>query len=316
MIIEIIEAEENEYIQNAKFLDNQIFLVHSLLYPENIQRVRKYCFGEIIQEVEFKREHRTEVVLIDEAAIRVFTQREIRLIDFDNNTTHIPIINPHLKIGDRNFSHYVHAASISKNEYLVSIQKPGYGDSYYARYFSILKLQEQRRNFPFLKRKLAGNWIAQITEPSCDQFSPLYYNTGFHAKLPQDWLSIISIGCSDNHLYFYSNGGSSTRTKSGPRFECSEIGILNKQLEVIRVEKVQLGIGQFTSNNKCFIQQEYKNERNLHIYYLDDFHYDTIRTTPKTHLGRIKRYAKADLRDNHLLMYDFKNVTLSEVKRK
>ena len=313
-ILESYQSQENEFIKKVIFIDSNQLILYSYLYPEKINRI--VYLGAINREFTFPRDRYQDLVMISKYNIGILNNQ--RLIIFDEKGERrniIPIKNPMTSIGERNFSHYVHYSWINENEILLTIQHWGAGDSYYARYFSLIEIRKKFSILPKINKKYEAIWRSEIIQPNKEKFSPLYFDYGDY-KSNGDWLSIKSICALDKEFYFYTDGGAMTRGKTRTRFEMSEIGILNRELEVGKVEKIKNGFGNFSSDKKYFLQQEYKNERNLNVYNLVDFSVQTIRLTPKKNLGLIKKYAIIDMwNEEYYLLYNSKHLNICRFER-
>ncbi|WP_040278999.1 hypothetical protein [Psychroserpens damuponensis] len=314
-ILKKIKAIDNQYYKSVEFIDENTVASYSFNFKENKQIFRiesNTSYHEKIVPQEFYKEQG----FIDKGKFGIIRENSIIFYDIINGKSkYLKIKNPIKKLNKEEFSYFVHFSRLNEFKSIFTIQHSGFdilGSFGLARYFSTLEIKNRKKLFG--KNEYA-NWINEPTQPDCSKFSPLYYNIGLFEKRPKDWLGIKDIISSNGRIYFYTNGGKMTRTKSGRKFEISEIGIMDLDFNIIDVKKIKDGYGKFSTNGKYFIQQDYNEKRNLNIYDLTDFSFKTVRLTPTKNLGDVKKQSLfADLFNNKLLIYDHSNITISELK--
>ena len=126
-----------------------------------------------------------------------------------------------------------------------------------------------------------------------------------------EWLSIQNFEVDTNKLLIHTNGGSSTRSKSGTDFEFSIISEFDRNLTFIDNHIVEEGKVFFSTDKKYFIILS-RNNRKLFVYNKDSFEVDfEISLTSKQNLGTGKpKHISVDIWEDSLYIYgkDFLNI--------
>ena len=126
-----------------------------------------------------------------------------------------------------------------------------------------------------------------------------------------EWLGIQALGVDEHRLLLHTNGGASTRTKSGPDFEFSIISEFDRNLRFIDNHMVEEGKVFFSADKKCFTVLS-RNNKKLLVYNTDHFQVEfEISLTPKQNLGAAKpKYLSVDIWKDNLYLYgkDFLNI--------
>ncbi|MCG8308882.1 MAG: hypothetical protein MI975_15920, partial [Cytophagales bacterium] len=173
-----------------------------------------------------------------------------------------------------------------------------------AKYWARMKLKN---------KKVFGFNLPRLT-PVLDELSVLEIN-----KYPAtsrnysegEWLSIQTFEVDANKLLIHTNGGASTRSKSGPAFEFSIISEFDRNLRFIDNYIVEEGKVFFSADKKYFIILS-RNNKKLFVYNKDNFQMDfEISLTPKQNLGTAKpKHISVDVWKDYLYIYgkDFLNI--------
>lgn len=301
-ILKKIKAIDNEYFKSVEFIDENTIASYSYNFKEKKQIFRiesNTSYHEKIVRQEFYQDQG----FIDNDKFGIIKENSITFYDIINEIENTILIKNTIKQpDDKEFSSFTRFTRFDNSRLIFSS----------SRYFTQLEFINKKKMF---KKSYYAKWTKKPIEPDYEKFSPLYYNIGFFKKEPKDWLQIKDTCVYNNNIYFYTNGGKTTRTKSGRKFEISEIGIMDLNFNIIDVKKIKDGYGKFSTNGKYFIQQDYKEKRNLHIYDLSDFSSKTVRLTPTRNLGDVKKQSLfADSFNDRLLIYDHSNITISELK--
>lgn len=119
-----------------------------------------------------------------------------------------------------------------------------------------------------------------------------------------EWLSIQNIGVNSDKLLIHTNGGSATRTKSGPDFEFSIISEFDRNLQFIDNHIIEKGKVFFSADSKHLIIHSQKNKK-LFVYNKDNFQMSyEISLTSKQNLGEAKpKYISVDILEDNLYVF-------------
>lgn len=125
------------------------------------------------------------------------------------------------------------------------------------------------------------------------------------------WLTIKAMGSYGNSLFFHTNGGANTRTKSGPDYDFSIISEFNQNGEFIRNHDIEEGWVFFGPDTKRFVLIT-RNKKKALVYKIAPFGLEhEISLTPKQNIGDSKpKYILAQIMDDQLYVYsrNFLNV--------
>ncbi len=122
----------------------------------------------------------------------------------------------------------------------------------------------------------------------------------------EEWLNICDIMKKDELIFVHTNGGASTRTKSGSDHEFSIITVLTTKNKFLRNYQIEKGNGFFASTKDYFILHPANNRKKLLFYNTINFQVDfEISLTHKQNLGEANSYyIKADYDGENLYIYN------------
>ncbi len=114
-------------------------------------------------------------------------------------------------------------------------------------------------------------------------------NTEFSKYPETEWLNICDLMIKDSKLYIHTTGGTTTRLKSGKRYEFSIVSELTADNEVLKNNTVAEGEGIFSADKNYFVLHPRDNRRKLYFYNTINFELDfEISLTSKQNLGQQK----------------------------
>jgi len=175
---------------------------------------------------------------------------------------------------------------------------------------SVRELKLSKPIFSIKWEKSFFKWTGNYLKLPLDHYPETYLSS----RQLFDELSIINILAKEDELHFHTKGGSSSRSKSGPYYEFSIIGVYDNKMNLKKVYEIEFGNGFYSSDKKFFIVHRHKGKNKLIFYKTENYEiFGELSLTPDQNLGDNKSLTiKAQLQGDKIIVYNdfFMNVCI------